>query len=178
MQNSCLLKEILAIFVIVLFIGIGIAPIINADFIDDKSEVTHSKNMKPYGPDPAIVDITGYYFSREPTPFVKGHFDCKIQNIGDENYHGSIAINGTITFFFFPSLILSTDLYETYGTLEVNGIWGPHTNGYCLETKGWFPPFIYKVCFEISPENYDADTSNNIYSEYFLICGHHIFGAE
>ena len=149
------------IAIVVLFIGIGIVPSISGNG-ENLNNIPSEKNLD--GPDPALFDIYGY-IRAYPHEFYGVYFGCKMKNIGDENYTGSIKIHSNITSLFFPRLVLSRHSSSIGGLFKINTVRG----GSCGDSKLWFPLGIYRVDVLIEPKEYDANLSNNRYSEYFII---------
>ena len=159
------MKKLLAVGVIVLFLGVAFAPSTGTK-VEEKTSVSDVSNA---GVDIGIVEIVAYDWCDSPILGFDLCFTPKIKNFGDTPYDGGNDDIDGISRYLITGRVFDTSWHTTRGDLAPGESW------YAWDGHGIKYPFpfqfprLYRIKFTISPT--DSNPDNNHFEQVFLIWG-------
>ena len=156
------MKKLLEVGVIVLFLGVAIAPSTGAN-LAEKSSVSDVSNT---GVDIGIVEIVTIEWVQFPPGLPDLYFTAKIKNFG-YTYSGWLDINGTSRY------LITGRKFDTSSDIWWN--LPPGESYYARFGAGIMYPFpfqfprLYRITFTVEPT--DSNPDNNHLEQVFLIWG-------
>jgi len=166
-MKSKLYCKILAVGIIVLFIGVGIHSAFAMYTKTSSFSEIHNK-----GVDIALVDIIPYeYYEVDPNHYIL-LFGAKVKNVGDEDYNGDIGYTA-VAINLMNNKEAGTSFTIRSGGLKSGKSWYNNFHGLIVDVG--FIPTLYSLRFTAIPS--DSNPENNYLEETYLIRDG-LFGAE